>query len=610
MTLKISFSKMARDEMRRLSWLTAVQLLVFGLLIPFRVLIVMASMSSDARYNIVYTHQDMLEEFCRHVGFNCFENTLIILAAGILCAYCAFRYLYSPAKLDFYHSIPVKREKLLAVKLTASFGTFAVAYLFSQAAAVAVGAVFDAVNGRVILEMLVSSLRGLLYFLCSYSGALLAMMLTGKMLTAVLATATLGLYLPMLYLLSAAFQESFMSTALTSANGWSRSELLHYTSPWALCVFYKGGRMGLTGAWPIPQELLLTAAVTVLFFALSLILYRIRRTEASGSALAFRKLESVVKLLMTVPVALVAATVAYELYHSVFWEILFLVIFSALGCMIMEFIYRWDIRQVLTHKRHILLTTVLAGAIFFGMRYDLAGFNTYLPEKNQIAAMSVKSRWREDIIYRWQEEDGEVVTSGISTELLDYLETEDFGPIYRLAQDGVEREKPGRENPEYEELTSIGLKYRLKNGKEVYRCYWVACDLYEDVMNQLMKHQDYMERFYPIMTWTEEEVSGLNVWFYQSEELFPDLAMDEDGGSIEDLIMDENGNSIEVPRDRTLELVEAYREDLRTLSYTEVWDSYSICCFDKNGDRYGVYPLSNGMKNTKKLLREIAKNSI
>lgn len=589
MTSKISFFKMAREEMRKLSWLTAVQLLVFGLLIPFRVLLAMASLSSDVRYNISYTHQDMLDAFCRNVGFNRFENTVFILAAGILCAYCGFSYLYSSAKLDFYHSIPMRREKLLAVKVAACFGTFAFAYLFSQATAVAIGAVFDAVNGTVIFEILVSTLRGLLYFLCSYSGALVAMMLTGKMVTAVLATGTLGVYLPMIYLLTTAFQEVFMSTALIS--DLSMSELLRYTSPWALCLFYKGSRIGLTGAWPTPGDLLLAAVVTAVLFAAAVLLYRMRKTEAAGRALAFPKLEGVVKILLTVPPALVAAAVAYELYGTMLWEIVFLVIFGVLSCLIMEFIYRWDIRQTLMHKRDILLTLVLAGAIFFGIQYDLTGFNSYLPEKNEITAMSVKCYWKDILRYRLQGEPEEVVAYDVSKPLLDYLETEDFEPIYRLAQDGVKEVSEGYYG--YGDKTLIGLKYHLKNGKEIYRRYWVKDELYEDVMNELLKNPDYKERFYPIMTWTEEEISRLFCECGYSEELLPNLTRQEPDGSIV------------VPADRILELVEAYREDLRTLSYTEVWDYKNTISFYSERTGYMTYPLNGRMEHTKKILESI-----
>ena len=592
MTSKISFSKMVREELHQMSWMAALQLLVFGLLIPFRVMVVMASVSRSLSHGVVYSQQEKLEIFCRNVGFNTFENTFFIVAAGILCACCAFSYLYSPAKLDFYHSLPVKREKLFAVKLTASCCTFTVAYLASQLLALLAGAVFGVLSGEVVLETAVSSLQGILFFLCSYSGALLAMMLTGKLLTAVLATATLGMYLPMLHLIGIMFLDLFMDTALTSEHFFGRTENLRYTSPWALCLLNRGsGRVGLTGMWPSPGSLLVIAAVTVVCLLIALWLYRIRRTEAAGNALAFGKLENIIKLMLTVPAAVVAAVVAYELYESPVWELIFILLFGALGCMIMEFIYRWDIRQVLMHKKYIALTVALASAIFFGIRFDVAGYNTYLPEKSEIVSMAAKS-WIENFVYR--QENGEIIDSDFSPELLDYLETEDFGPLYRLAQEGVNNsDKTALAG----DVTRIALKYHLKNGKEIYRCYWVDRELYYDVMNEMMKKPEYRNRFYPVMAWTEEEISKLSCYFYLSDELFSDLT--EEDGYLQ----------ISVPAGKMQELVEAYRKDLKKLTFKEVWDFGSMLNLE-DGVTVFSYPLSVKMKETRTLLRKIAEEEI
>lgn len=576
--------------MQKLSWLTAVQLLVFGMLIPFRVLVVMASVSSNLKNGVFYSPQEKLDMLCRNIGFNQFENTVFIVGAGILCAYCAFSYLHSPAKLDFYHSLPVKREKLFAVKLTASSLTFVTAYLISQIVALLAGTAFGIANGEVVLEVLAASLQGILYFLCSYSGALLAVMLTGKLLTTVLATGTLGLYLPMLQLIGLMFLNLFMETALTSEHYLGRSETLRYTSPWALCFLDKGSsRAGLTGMWPGIGSMCLIAAVTVIFLLISLQLYRIRKTEAAGSAIAFGQLEYIIKLLLTVPTAVVAAMVAYELYESPVWELVFILLFGALGCMIMEFIYRWDIRQVLMHKSHIVITVVVAAAVFFGIRFDVAGYNTYLPEKSEVAAMAAKS-WAESLIYTDGGDEENIIDSDFSAELLDYLETEEFGPLYRLAQEGVENEK---ERTFDGNTTRVAIKYCLKNGKEIYRCYWVDQNLYYDVMNEMMKKPDYLERFYPIMTWSEDYISELRSYFYVSDELFANL------------VGEEEYYEIEIPSGKVPELVEAYRQDLQQLSFQDVWE-FGGMLYMNNAYRVSNYPLSPKMTNTMKLLRKVA----
>ena len=60
MTSKISFSKMVREELHQMSWMAALQLLVFGLLIPFRVMVVMASVSRSLSHGVVYSQQEKL----------------------------------------------------------------------------------------------------------------------------------------------------------------------------------------------------------------------------------------------------------------------------------------------------------------------------------------------------------------------------------------------------------------------------------------------------------------------------------------------------------------------------------------------------------------------
>lgn len=44
-------------------------------------------------------------------------------------------------------------------------------------------------------------------------------------------------------------------------------------------------------------------AITALLFCLALVLYRYRKSETAGSALAFVRLEGIIKILIAVPVA-------------------------------------------------------------------------------------------------------------------------------------------------------------------------------------------------------------------------------------------------------------------------------------------------------------------
>lgn len=600
MTSKISFFKMAAEESRKVSWLTAVQLLIFGLLIPFRVLLVMASLESS---QIEHSRLEKIEVLCRNIGYDQYANTIFIVAAGIICAYAAFHYVQSAAKLDFYHSLAVRRETLFAVKYLAGMLTFCIAYLASQFLAVVFATVFDCMTWSILYEMILASVQGVLFFLCSYSGAILAVMLTGKMLTSILATGVLGGYLPLVWMIVIMFQQVFFSTIFVTGP-LDDPEVLRFSSPWAMCLFYRGdGRMGVTGSLINWKWMLATAAVSVLLTLLAAAVYRIRKTEAVGRAIAFPRLETLVKLLLTIPAAILAAMVAYELYDSLLWEVVFLVLFGTLACMIMEFIYRWDIRQTLMHKGHIGITVVLAAIIFFSFRLDTMGIDDYLPEKEEIAAMSVKNSM-ELFLYEGAADMEETFSfSGCSKEALDYLETENFDPIYRLAQEGVENAK----KKVWEgEIRRIYLKYHLKNGKEIYRTYEVEEELYEVAMEELLKDPELKTRFYPILNWTEE---------YQETILWgsAQYGFQRVGG--------EEYQEIQFSDSELKDVIEAYRKDLETLSFAEVWqDAHLRDCWltfyvaeqqtgtsgtTINTKNMTMYPLSEKMEQTMNVIHEM-----
>ncbi|MDY3250999.1 MAG: hypothetical protein SOX32_11705 [Candidatus Choladocola sp.] len=631
MISKISFFKLTRDEMKKLSWLTAVQLLVFGLLIPFRVLVVMAASVSDEY--LQKNPEEILQSFYRITGFDCPEVTFVILCAGILCALCAFGYVHSSVKLDFYHSLAIRRERLFASKAAGSAMTFAVAYLSSQILSLLVGALYGVTSAGVVLEVAAASLEGILVFLCSYAGALVAVMLTGKMLTTVLAIGVFGLYVPMMELMVIMFREVFLPTFLGSS-GWRGRETLSYSSPWAFCLLGSdntgiSGCQGLTGCWPGAGYLCQIVAITVILMLIAVILYRKRKTECAGNALAFRKLEGIIKILLAVPTALLAATAAYEGFCSIGWELVFLVFFGALACVIMEFIYRNDIRQSLRHKWQIAVTVCVSALIFCGFRFDLFGYNSYLPQKEEVTSMAVEHYYG-DFIYMIDGKPVKLYDSGDSVnikKILDYLETENFDELYQLAVNGVES---SRQQDPYADTVYAAFKYTTVNGKEIYRNYCVDTKLFCDAMDQILKQQEVREKYFPILGWDDSYIDGISgiycnlpsLWLSDEGELPGPEDSRTDDADTEEFADEEYEDAEYVDTDSFLSLMvsvsdidrllEAYRQDLQEMSFYDcLWPTGTLG-FDRRiqGDftmqtSYEFYPLSPAFTRTLQLLKEI-----
>ena len=523
MTSRISFFKLTVNEWKKLGWLTAVQALVFALFIPLRLLLPLAlEKKIKAR--------SLTDVLCENVGFDKTLTTVMIVAFGILCALAVFSYLHSRKRLDFYYSLAIRRDTLFLVKFTAGAMTFAAAYLANQLLAILVGAIYGVMSATIVQEIVASSFLGILFFLTSYSTAAVAVLLTGKTLTSVLAIGAISMYLPLLWVVVCGFQEIFFPTLIPGGVTFmggayrlymtSRPLMLEHSSPWIMILAWNADgaavRQGLTGMWPDLGSICLFLVLPVILTSVCLLLCRVRKTEAAGKALAFAWTEGLIKIMLAIPAALFIGMVVYEEFDSVVWEICFVAIFGALACVIMEFIYRWDIRQALAHKWHIVVTVAVSLAIFLVFRFDLIGINRYLPEKEELAAMSVRRSYSDFCYY---DDDGKRTKN--EQDILRLLETDKVDLIYPLAEDGVQNVQRNELDGDY---VSLNMEYRLKSGRTVYRSYTVNSDLYKKAQRELMKDEEYRKRYYPILTWDDARLEQIeDVWVLLPQELWEKL---------------------------------------------------------------------------------------
>ncbi len=622
MISRISFSKLTWDETKKLTWLGAFQFLLFFFLIPFRMLLILTLRNTENSWQEMQTP---LETMAGQMGFGHIENTVFILGAGILCALVAFSYVHSQVKLDFYHSLALRRETLFAVKYLAGFLTFAIPYGICQLLGVAAGIPYGAVSGTLVLEAVVSSLQGILFFLVSYSSTLLAVMLTGKAVTSVFGVLVFGFYIPWLTLTEVGYRNVFFPTDLVGRLGKLGGVIpIEYSSPWMICgsMNVKRGedlRQGLTGCWPPFEDLCQLLVLIVILTGISLLLYRIRKTESSGSALAFSKTEGAVKILLAVPGALLAGLAGYSILMSEVWGAVFAAAAGFLICIIMEFIYRWDIRQSLMHKGQICLTVVVSLCLFLGGRYDATGYNTYLPAEDEVEAMAVCDPWTD---YSYEISPGNWIASGEMgmKDRLDYLETQEIAPIYRIAQSGAENAKEkdmGYGNGD-EERVAVSLKYQLKNGESVYRFYYVDSSVYYESMEELWQNEDFREKYCPVLSMEPGQIQELTCQWYaegrwrqagETAESETESALSAE----EEYYMEDGVEFHVIPAQEIPQFLEAYKKDLSQLSFREVFSIYEAYTYMESGQlivelREGLldyYPLNFGFKNTIEFLKDL-----
>lgn len=660
MTSAISFTKLIRTERKQLMWLTVLQAVAFTLVVPLFVLMNMAATLRDQK--TPWAEADaavMLKVLEANIGLDRYPDVALALVFGVIAALGAFGYVHSREKLDFYHSLPIRRERFFLVRSIAIMETYAGTYVLALVFGLLIGALYHAFSVQVLLETAVTFGRNLLFFCCSYATALVAVMLTGKLLTTICALVVFFGYLPMLLVVVIGyFVDSFLTTCMNTEWLWvsNSSRTLKFSSPWAFCLLWGNGRevgaVGVTGRWPSITGICQLVAVTVLLFLFAQLLYRYRRSEVAGNALAFTRLEGVVKILIVVPVSLVCAVLIHSVIPSPVWEVAAILLSGALFCLLMEFIYRWDIRQMLLHKWHIAGSVGLALVIFFGFRYDVLGYNTYLPAQEEVASMAVRNLytlWSYPVSTEKKNRNEE-------QQELDYLECSRVDLLYPLAENGVENQwiKQKSSDEYLDDTLWVDVKYTLKNGKEIYRSYEVAYEQYLTCMEELIQDTEYRKRLYPILTWDAKDIVGISGNFYQGDipelysyadiqvvsgegtvaaqsmpetetEWLPDqLAaadLEEAQTVAEGDASSESGSAsramgaelslyIDIPTKDLEAVLRAYQKDLSMLGFSEIDETHCVLRFQRReqaGSSWETeqYPISGSFQNTIRLLKKV-----
>lgn len=483
MALKISYSRLVWEDIKRRNWLGIC--IVLGLLFVMPVKLTMNLEEKIHWMNepgSIYTREQLLQYFDTVLGFqNRYVITAVILCA-VACGITGFAYLHAKEKIDFYHSFPFRRERWFLITYISGALLFFVPYLVSGLLMYLVGFMRGlVVNGAVIQFLSVAGYHTL-FFLVIYSITILSMMLTGQIIVGILGAGVIFGYGPLLVRVWNVLCMQFFNTFLSEEY---MSQALQ-TSP--LGIYYYGAAQMDQGTIPY-HTLIIIGIILVLAVGGAILLYRIRPMDAAGHAMAFPKLEGGVKVFISVPAALgVGSLFIYSALREQKWIIIASMVAVVLVCIVIEFIFQLDIRQIVQHKTATVIAVVTVAGILCVMKFDLAGYNTYLPGKEQIESMAIfSSGYRSYFSY------SDLVYSEKS--FLERAETRQFQDIYKLAECGAQNGNTewGKAEQEY-----VSVLFRLKSGKKVYRGYEVEPELVETAARKLFQSDSYKKGILPI----------------------------------------------------------------------------------------------------------------
>lgn len=509
------FNLLKEDGKRRL-WSIALAFLVFFFTFPVKTALVLGEhMRRDIGYQ--YLASGLRNSLSFHNGWTAALFIMLSLILGV----SSFSYLHSRQKVDFYHGIPVNRSHLYWANYANGILIPAAVYGINLVLTLFV----IAVNGYSPLEMLGTALAGyfllMLHYCMMYSVTVLAMIMTGNIVVGILGTMVFQFYFPCALLVLQFCFGQFFNTSYRSEEE-AFSFWLDKSSPFMLFLNNLNLSQGAPAAqWAV--RIIAVLAVTVIFTFLSFLLYKKRGLEAAGKALAFRITMPIIRNPIVILSALWGSVFCWLLHSSIGWAAFGLICGSLLSHGVIEIIYHFDFRKLFSHWKQLMVSALLAAVLFCGFRYDLFGYDKYIPEEDSLESVAVSmsdtSYWvsygnprmdeKGDYYWKYQDSDDYV---------LDRMKLTDTAPVLALVRDAVERNQKlnhGKDFSDSAEETGrnyrFSVKYNLKNGKSIYRSYILDSDQVRPEIVKIFENPNFIEAVYPILTQTPKDTAWVRV---------------------------------------------------------------------------------------------------
>ena len=447
-----------------------------------------------------------------------------------------FWYLYSPRKIDFYHSLPVKRSRMFWYKSLQSLLYFLLPYLVMEFFSVCIGAMRGFFSLHLMKMAFVMLVFHLLLYLLLYFSVVLVICITGHLLMGALLLVAAAAYGPVFSVLLDLYERAFYYTRSESSYCLVKV-LKELISPVALAyTFVKKYAEGNYGGMLIAVLL-----VTAVLGGLGYCAFVHRKSERTGMAFVFPWAGTAVKFLVVVSGGLGIGFVFYMLSNDssrTIWWIFGLILGTILSGGIMEIIYYRDFRKFFSHKLQFAVNgacVALVACVFF---FDLAGYDEYIPSYDKIENIAIGSAdnsW--EIAYNVKvNEDGTVtmLDSGDSVgndlgvdqniyEIMKKLAKESKAAYKEILQDSHSMWSSNLWDPSGNTL-GIKVRYDLKSGSVVYRKYMVGLDDIKNLWKEGMTEGTLKSEYYSILELDDKYVDEVKCDFItgQSISLFQD----------------------------------------------------------------------------------------
>lgn len=487
MTCRISLFKSIRETLKHhVASIFATSLVFF-----VQFLVFFLSIQNWAQEHVVHSSKDWLKNQLRDITQPGYGYVVPVVLIAILLAFDFFRYLHSKKQVDFYESLPIRRKTWFGLRISSSFLVFLIPFTLCIALEMLILTIYGFATTTLITNLLWNYLCMIVVFLITYLTAALAMVMTGNSVIAFFGFCVFSAYVPIiLRYIYPSYAAVYFKTYVTSENEKLLSYLTYF-SP--IGSAYKLiGDYSYDSGWTASNHVIDFVIILVLICLLGLLTYFLfikRPSESAGRAMAFEKCSPVIRILLVIPLTLYLGLYLSEVTSvgSNIWMIFGFVIGTILLHGIIESIFQFDIRGLLSHKKQMICYFIACIGIACFFWFDWFKYDDYLPELDKLESIAIEVN---NSCY-WY--DGDLEGNGISGEYLD--------DAFLLAQSIVEQDLDGNN----ENAIWIRFEYRLKNGTTKKRDYFMDLEQNQELFDKIYATKEFKDDYCALYSadWSE-----------------------------------------------------------------------------------------------------------
>lgn len=552
------FFKLMKEDLKRRLWAIGFSVLALFFAMPMAAAMGIGEIGNQYKQWLISGtgYENIVPEALRQaqilrlageiLGFENYALFMMVGAAAMILGLTGFLYLHSKKQIDFYNSLPVKREMLFTVKFLDGFLIILAAYLINMFAAFGIFCGNGIAAGDLFKMMFASFMVNMIGFLLIYVVMVIAVLLTGNLFISILGAGVLYGYMPAVSLLIEGLKSLFFVTRGREGDVYW---LAKYGSPIGYFTKLAGAgletfhsdqfyddidygfsrihQMYLQSTADSGAELLKLCGIgifaVVILAGIALVLYRIRPSEAAGKAMSFKKTQAPIKILLLVPMTVTTTVFLWSIYYSGIWAAVGFVLGLVLTSCLIEIIYHFDFMKLFANPVQTVLGGVIALLVLGTFWMDVFGYDSYIPDEKDFVSASIDMNldnepdwglpYRNGDSYDWRYMN--------SSDYADAnMKLTDYDVVRAFAEKAVENAKQQRNQQikgdgsySYRNdggyMIYVKAGYRQKNGKTVYRSYRITRSVLGSTLDEIYATKEYKDGIYPVMSYQPENITGI-----------------------------------------------------------------------------------------------------